>query len=64
MAQSQAAVVQVVDELDAKDGAEECSVREGSGAEGLGKVGEVGAEKAEPLEREIVLAADLFAAME
>lgn len=53
MAQRHAAVVQKVHDLDADDGPEEGRVGQGSRAEGLGKLAEVGAEEAEPLRDDI-----------
>lgn len=49
MTQGQAAVVQEVDKLHAKDRGEESGVRDGSRLESFGEVGEVGTELDEPL---------------
>lgn len=54
VAQSHAAMVEIVHELDAKDGPEEGGMRQGSRAKCLGKVAQVGAENTEPLKGMLV----------
>lgn len=54
VAQSHATMVEVVHKLDAEDGAEEGGVRQGSRAQCLGKVAQIGAENTKPLKELLV----------